>query len=81
MDQLEANPAAHLGPLPDANDPIIQWNPPERLAPVGCWLVILVAGKPQYARRTSYIESKSREMEYETDNGIKLMGRFKWTTP
>lgn len=73
--------AAHLGPLPAFDDPVIQWNPPERLAPVGCWLVILIVGKPQYARRTSYIESRNREMEYELDNGLKLTGRFMWTTP
>lgn len=73
--------AAHLGPLPAVDDPIIQWNPPERLAPVGCWLVILVEGKPRYAERTSYIESKSRDMEYLLDNGMMITGRFKWTTP
>lgn len=78
---LPAKSAAHLGPLPSVDDPIIQWNPPERLAPVGCWLVILVDGKPQYAERLSYIESKNRDMEYLLDNGMLVTGRFKWTTP
>lgn len=73
--------AAHLGPLPSPEDPIIQWNPPERLAPVGCWLVILINGSPRYAQRTSYIESKSRDMEYRLDDGTTITGRHRWTTP
>jgi hypothetical protein len=80
--QLDANrDAGHLGPLPAADDPIIQWNPPERLAPVGCWLVILIHGRPHYAFRTAYIESKSRDMAYQLDNGLTVTGRFLWTTP
>ena len=81
MAQLAVKPTAHLGPLPAADDPIIQWNPPERLAPVGCWLVILISGQPTYAVRTSFIESRDRQMEYRLENDELINGRFKWTTP
>lgn len=79
--QPASKSAAHLGPLPAVDDPIIQWNPPERLAPVGCWLVILVDGKPTHAERTGFIEYKNREMSYRLESGEVINGRFKWTTP
>lgn len=59
----------------------IHLNPPDRLAPVGCPLMVEVEGKLVRAIRTGYIESRDRLMEYLTCSGEKILGRFRWTYP
>ena len=56
-------------------------NHASNLPPVDCPLVIIVDGKPVEAERTSYIRSRTEEMEYRTSNGKVLVGRFSWTYP
>lgn len=73
--------ALGLRPLPDRADPILHLNRPEQLAPVGCWLLLDVNGKLVYGRRTSYVEKRNRQLEYELQDGTFINGRFPWTAP
>lgn len=63
----------------------IQWNPPERLAPVGCPLILNLG--PQYdwdiafAERISHLQGRGDEMEYQTEFGQIITGRFLWAYP
>lgn len=59
----------------------MHWNSESLLPPVDCPLLIQVAGVAHKATRTGYIESKSANIEYVFDNGIKVIGRFRWTYP
>lgn len=56
-------------------------NPADQLAPVECPLLIEVDGKLVRAMRTSHIESRDREMEYQLAGGEIILGRFRWTYP
>ena len=56
-------------------------NHPNHLPPVGCPLLILVDGELIGAERTSYIEKRDRKMEYRTEHGELIVGRFEWTYP
>lgn len=58
------------------------WNPPERLPPVGCPLLIQIPyGRIERAVRTGYLENRSQQMEYELESGEVVRGRFLWTYP
>lgn len=60
----------------------LKLNPPEMLPPVGCPLLIQVEeARVVRASRTSHIADKSRQMEYQTEDGGVLHGRFWWTYP
>lgn len=57
-------------------------NPPERLPPVCCPLVIeLPCGRLVRAERTGHVEQRGREMEYRLDDGRLIVGHFKWSYP
>lgn len=75
------NLAEHLHPLPAIDDPALHWNRPEDLAPVDCWLLVKLNGAPAYARRTSHIEKRNRDMVYELANGATYIGKLEWTYP
>jgi len=56
------------------------FNQPERLPPVGCWLLIqLPDGSTLKVRRTGYIASKDRLMSYQMEDGTIINARFRWT--
>lgn len=61
------------------------WNPPDRLPPVGCPLVILYtrggAGAKLLVERTTHLQDKSGEMEYRLRDGSTITGRYRWTYP
>lgn len=56
-------------------------NHPNHLPPVGCPLLILVNGELIRAERTSHLEKRGRQMEYRTEDGETIVGRFEWTYP
>ena len=59
--------------------PTLKTNSPDTLPPVGSLLLIDVNGQMIKARRTGYIESKSDDMWYETEeSGELISGRFRW---
>ncbi len=62
---------------------ITKLNSPEHLPPVGCWLLINIPGYKNLikAQRTSYLQKKTHEMEYITEFGMKITGRYRWTYP
>jgi len=51
------------------------------LPPVRCPLLIKVEGKVLQAERTTHIERSDGDMEYVTQDGRALTGRFDWTYP
>lgn len=51
------------------------------LPPVSCPLLIKVDGKVLRATRTSHIERPDGEMNFVTECGRQLVGRFDWTYP
>ncbi len=61
--------------------PAVHLNTAGDLPPVDCPLLISVNGELFRARRTGFIEGRDRQMEYETPDGEKLLGRFEWTYP
>lgn len=73
-------PTDHLHSLPDAAD-VSHWNRPEDLPPVGLWLLVKIDGDAAYARRTSHIENRKREMDYELADGQLITDRLEWTYP
>lgn len=73
--------ASHLMPVPEMDDPALRLNPPEQLAPVGCWLLLHVSGELVHGRRTSHVQKKGREMEYQLADGTHVTGKFWWTAP
>lgn len=57
-------------------------NSASQLPPVDTPLLIkLDDGRLAHASRTSFIEHRSREMEYRLDDGTIITGRFAWTYP
>lgn len=75
------NLANHLHPLPDVNDRSLHWNRPGDLAPVDLWLLVKYNGATAYARRTSHIENRNRDMEYQFADGTILTTKLEWTYP
>lgn len=65
----------------DVDRMAIHLNSAERLPPVGCWLVILVGGVLVRAIRTGIIAKKTDDMEYRTEDGTVIYGRYPWTYP
>jgi hypothetical protein len=60
----------------------LKFNPPERLPPVGCWLLIrLPDGTVVQAKRLSHIQTRELAMEYQLETGLVIKGRFDWTYP
>lgn len=58
------------------------YNDAYRLPPVGCWLVLSIGDTELRARRTSHISDKYGDnLEYETEQGESLIGRFAWRYP
>lgn len=51
------------------------------LPPVNCPLLIRVDGVVLRATRTSHIECPNGEMNFVTECGRQLVGRFDWTYP
>lgn len=59
-----------------------EWNPPERLPPVGCPLVIRLDDHvTMWVERTSHIADRAGQMEYRARNGMLLTGRYFWSYP
>ena len=58
----------------------VHLNPADHLPPVGCAILIQVDGELVRAERTSFIQSRDRQMVYKTPNG-EIAGRFMWTYP
>lgn len=58
-----------------------EWNPPERLPPVGCPLVVLVDDSALRCERTTQLQDKAGQMEYRTDVGHVFRGRHWWSYP
>lgn len=59
-----------------------EWNPPERLPPVGCPLVIRVGNSALRCERTGHLQDKAGEMEYRSlATGQLWRGRFMWSYP
>jgi hypothetical protein len=56
-------------------------NAAEHLPPVRCPIVIEVDGKLLKAERTSFVEQRGRQMEYQLESGEKMIGRYRWTFP
>jgi len=56
-------------------------NKADHLPPVNCPLLISVDGRLVRASRTGYVAKKADGMEYETPDGTKLYGRYRWTYP
>ena len=57
-------------------------NPPDILPPVGCWLIIqMPCGRLVKVERTGHVESKDRDLEYRTSDGVVIVGRLKWAYP
>lgn len=56
-------------------------NPAAQLPPVDCPLVIGVGDTLLRVSRTGYIQDRSRLMEYVTEDGNPILGRFDWTYP
>lgn len=60
----------------------LKFNSPDLLPPVGCELLIKDhTGAIIRVRRASHIKNKHDQMEYITDAGIKIIGRFPWSYP
>lgn len=58
------------------------FNNPDFLPPVDCPLLIKVeTGEVVKVRRTGFIRSRSDDMEYRTEEGALLFGRYPWTYP
>ncbi|MFJ3487128.1 hypothetical protein ACIPL1_27470 [Pseudomonas sp. NPDC090202] len=51
------------------------------LPPVGCPLLIKVDDRVMKVHRTSHIQRPDGDMEYITENGLVLVGRYDWTYP
>ena len=51
------------------------------LPPVDCPLLIAVGDILLPVRRTTFVESKDRQMEYQLPTGEKIIGRYQWTYP
>jgi len=58
-----------------------EWNRAALLPPVGCPLVIKVAGHVLRAERTNHLTDKSGQMEYVLMAGQLITGRFEWSYP
>lgn len=58
-----------------------QLNRADHLPPVRCPLVIGVGDMLLKVERTGFIADKNRAMEYVTEDGQKILGRFEWTYP
>lgn len=57
----------------------LKTNSPDTLPPVGSLLLIDVGGSMVQVRRTSYIASKSDDIEYKNEaTGELISGRFRW---
>ena len=60
----------------------LHFNQPERLAPVGCYLLIQMPdGSVLMVRRTSHIQKRGRAMDYELSDGTIITGKYPWTYP
>jgi len=59
----------------------VHLNRPEHLPPVGCPLLIGVGDMLLRVERTWFIEDRTRMMEYVTEDGRKITGRYYWTYP
>ena len=59
----------------------IHLNPADHLPPVRCPVVIQVDGDLLRAERTGFIEQRDRSMEYELQDGSRILGRYRWTFP
>lgn len=59
----------------------VHLNPAGLLPPVGCPLLIKVAGHLEPAERTGIIADKGSDMEYRLADGLIIHGRFPWTYP
>ena len=66
------------------------FNPPEKLAPVDCPLLLLMPEGKVLAQRTKYVTDKSDQYEYELleleggvykGTGKLFTGRYPWTYP
>ena len=57
------------------------FNPPERLPPVDCPLLIQSPAGTVRAERTSHLQDKAGQMEYRLDDGSIITGRYAWTYP
>lgn len=75
------NLASHLPELPAPDAPGLHWNRAEDLPPVDLWLLVKIDGNTAYARRTSHIENRKREMEYQLASGQLITDRLEWTYP
>jgi len=62
-----------------------EWNPPERLPPVGCPLVIRYTpggeGAVMLVERISHLMHRDGDMDYLVSTGQVLTGRFFWSYP
>lgn len=63
------------------NKQAYEWNRAALLPPVGCPLVIKVAGHVLRAERTSHLSDKSGLMDYKLSDGKVIQGRFEWSYP
>lgn len=61
--------------------PDYEWNSESRLPPVDCPLVVLAEGWSQPVTRTCHLTDKGGQMNYLTQDGRRLVGRFPWTYP
>ena len=59
------------------------YNHPSVLPPTHTPILILIpsALEPIRVERTSHIISRDRELEYVTESGVNITGRFMWTYP
>jgi hypothetical protein len=58
----------------------VHLNSASQLPPVDCPLIIEVDGQLVEAMRTKFVESRDRELTFQTKAG-EIVGRFKWTYP
>jgi hypothetical protein len=63
------------------NEQQYEFNRSALLPPVGCPLVIKVAGHVLRAERTIHMADKSGQMEYVLKAGQLITGRFEWSYP
>lgn len=56
-------------------------NPATQTPPVECPLLICVDGKLIQCARTKWASSHTEDLEFETEDGRLITGRFPWTYP
>lgn len=61
----------------------MHFNHPSILPPTHTPLLILIpcSLEPVRVERTSHVVSRDRDLEYVTETGIKIIGKYMWTYP